>query len=234
VEVSVRSFSRAAQFAVLLCVIGGAGNFVWAEGAERPAMNPAVKPSQPQGAEISIARQAAQLYAEHDLARAIEVLRQGVRDHPGSAQLHFMLGNALMRSQNWSAAVPEYQKSAKLRPDHPDTYLNLGFAYYHDGKTRQAVEAWRTASSQSPNDAMIHATLGAGFLKIGDRADALSEVASAQRLDPTGNWCKIVAMDFRWNEEMRADAYKLRADEMRPAEHSQGDLAQQSGLGKAP
>lgn len=92
-------------------------------------------------AETANARQAGEDYAQGQLASATKVLQAGVREYPDSAQLYFMLGNALMRSHSWRAAIPAYQRSAKLRPYYSDTYLNLGYACYHDRKTQQAIEA---------------------------------------------------------------------------------------------
>jgi tetratricopeptide (TPR) repeat protein len=66
-----------------------------------------------------------------------------------------MLGNALMRSHYWLAAIPEYQASANLRPQHPDTYLNLGYALYHSGMTSQAVGAWRSRNILSIDPSAI-------------------------------------------------------------------------------
>lgn len=157
--------------------------------------------------ETAIARQAGALYAQGQLGSATKVLREGVREYPDSAQLHFMLGNALMRAHAWHAAIPEYQASAKLRPQHPDTYLNLGYALFHSGMPSKAVDAWKTASQQSPRDSLIRASLAISLLATGDRPAALKEIAAAQGIDP--GWRRIAAVDFRWNDRMRADADNL-------------------------
>ena len=159
--------------------------------------------------ESAIARQAGALYAQGQLGSAIKVLREGLREYPDSAQIHFMLGNALMRAHAWRAAIPEYSASAKLRPQYPDVYLNLGYAFYHARMTSQAVDAWRTASQQSPRDALIQASLALGLLATGNRPAALEEISAAQDLDPA--WRHIAAVDFRWNDAMRADADNLAA-----------------------
>jgi len=179
--------------------------------------------------ERSMEQQAGHLYANHDLAGATEVLRRGVREHPDSAQLHFMLGNALMRSSDWRAAIAEYQNSARLNSNHPDTYLNLGYAYYHISEPRQAVQAWETAARQSPNDALIHATLAIGLLKAGAREEAIGEIARARRLDPGAFWRKTAEVDFRWDQRMRADADQLLSYKQPTPEHSQRDLAEERG-----
>ena len=165
--------------------------------------------------ESAVMRHAGDLYAHHDLNGAIEALRKGVARYPDSAQLHFMLGNALMRGHAWRAAIPEYSASVKLRPQYPDVYLNLGYALYHARMTSHAVDAWRTASQQSPRDALIHASLALGLLATGNRPAALEEITAAQELDPA--WRHIAAVDFRWNDAMRADADNLAAGATLPS-----------------
>ena len=163
--------------------------------------------------DASIARRAGQFYRNHHLAAATAVLRRGIKQYPDSAQLHFMLGNALMRAHSWRSAIPEYQASAKLRPQHPDTYLNMGYACYHAGMTSQAVQAWRESARQSPHDALILATLAVGLAAKGDRDAALKEMAAAEAADP--GWRRIAGVDFRWNQGMRADADRLAAEQAR-------------------
>jgi Flp pilus assembly protein TadD len=160
-------------------------------------------------------------YIHGDRDGAAAAIRDGVARYPNSGQLHFMLGNVLMRAHSWSSAIPQYQKAAQLRAFHPDTYLNLGYAFYHAGRTREAVEAWRVASRQSPNDAMIHATLAIGLLEIGSRHDALDELASAWRLDRRSAWRSAAVTDFRWDNRMRTDADKLMAEAARGAANPQ-------------
>jgi Flp pilus assembly protein TadD len=162
-----------------------------------------------------------EFYVHGDRNGAAAAIRDGVARYPESAQLHFMLGNVLMRAHSWSLAIPQYQKAAQLRPFHPDTYLNLGYAFYHSGRTHEAVDAWRTASRQSPNDAFIHATVAIGLLEIGSRRDAVDELASAWRLDRRSAWRTAAVSDFRWDNRMRADADKLMAEAARVNGHPQ-------------
>lgn len=165
----------------------------------------------------AVLQQVREFYIHGDRNGAAAAIRDGVARYPQSAQLHFMLGNVLMREHSWSPAIPQYQKAAQLRPFHADTYLNLGYAYYHTGRKREAVQAWQVASRQSPAAAMIHATLAVGLFEIGSKPEALDELGRAWRLDPQSTWRVDVVKDLRWDSKMRADADRLMADAARVA-----------------
>jgi Flp pilus assembly protein TadD len=155
----------------------------------------------------AVMRHAADLYAHHDLNGATQVLRNGVARYPDSAQLHFMLGNAYLRAQRWLPAAAEYQKSAELRPHHPDTPLNLGYAYYGAGRHSLAVAAWREAVRQSPRDTLPAVSLTLGLYADGDEHGARECMIQTMRLNP--GWKRLVSRDFRWSPDMRRDIDKL-------------------------
>ena len=156
-----------------------------------------------------IERQAGDRYAHGQLQSAIKILQAGVRQHPESAQLHFMLGNALMREHAWHAAIPEYQASAKLRPQFPDTYLNLGYAFYHSRMPSEAVDAWRTAARQSPRDSLPAVSLALGLRAAGQEREARECMLQTMYLDP--EWKRRVTNDFRWSADMRREVDELAA-----------------------
>jgi tetratricopeptide (TPR) repeat protein len=118
-----------------------------------------------------------------------------------------MLANAYLRGGKWLAAAGEYEKSEKLRPNHPDTPLNLGYAYYHAGNSDEAVKAWRKAVALSPRDALPAASLALGLRADGHEREARECMAQTIRLDP--GWNRRVSLDFRWSLDMRRDIDKL-------------------------
>jgi tetratricopeptide (TPR) repeat protein len=119
----------------------------------------------------------------------------------------------LYRQQNWPEAIHHYGEAARLRPRHPDTHLNLGYACYHLGKSAEAMAAWRVAVAQSPQDALPHLSLAIGFLARENRPQARHHLARALELDP--NWKDRVAIDVRWTPLMVTEINAL-AEEDRP------------------
>ena len=140
------------------------------------------------------------LYVGGDLDAAATLLRQGLAPWPENAQLHFTLGNVLFRQREWSGAIHHYGEAARLRPQHPDTYLGLGYACYRAGRVDEAVAAWRATVRQSPSDALPHLSLAVGLHALGQKVEALHHLAWAQELDP--RWEQRIAIDIRWTQDM--------------------------------
>jgi tetratricopeptide (TPR) repeat protein len=146
------------------------------------------------------AKKSAHLYAQGNLAGAVQVLRHAITVHPEDPQLHFMLANALFRQQAWSGAIHHYSEAARLRPQHSDTYLGLGYAYYQAERVDEAVSAWRAAVRQSPHDALPHLSLAVGLSAGGYETEARQHAARALDLDP--HWQQRIIVDIRWTQEM--------------------------------
>lgn len=159
------------------------------ESANTPTVDTATAP-----------RRAHAYYARGDLQGAITVLKEATRADPDDAQLHFMLGSAYFRQQQWNRAVDEYQQAARLRPRHPDTHLSLGYALYRADQVEEATAAWLTALQQTPGDALMHLSLAVGLNQLGQNLRARQHVARAIKVD--NSWQYRLSIDIRWTPEM--------------------------------
>jgi Flp pilus assembly protein TadD len=146
---------------------------------------------------------AGELYRDGHLGSSAAVLERGIAQYPDSAQLHFMLGNAYFREHKWLPAAGQYERSARLRPNHPDTFLSLGYARYHIGQFQRAVSAWQQAVSLAPSDALPRLSLGLGLIKEQKIQDAQGELLIGMRLDP--NWQNRLRLDVRFTPQMMQD-----------------------------
>ena len=142
----------------------------------------------------------ARLYAEGDLDGAARVLKGATAIDPDNAQLHFMLGNALFRQEQYAPSVESFQKAAALRKNHPDTHLNLGFALYHAKRFDEATEAWNEAMRQNPSDGLMRISVALGLQAQGKVAEARKQVLNAVAVEP--HWRDRLSIDMRWNREM--------------------------------
>lgn len=131
-----------------------------------------------------------------DSPSARDVLAKGVQVYPEDAQLRFMLANAHFRLGEWRLASTEYSEAGRLRPNHPDTHLNLGFAHWRQGVQGAALDAWQRASEQSPDDALPMLACALGLLETGSTAAARALFLKAADLDP--GWGERLAIDIRW------------------------------------
>ncbi len=167
------------------------GSTVWQETTETERAAPSAQ---------QIMDESSRLYVGGDPDAAATLLQQGLAPWPENAQLHFMLGNLLFRKGDWSGAIDYYQAASRLRPDHPDTHLNLGYASYHAKRLEDAVKAWQDAVAQSPSDALPHLSLAIGYLAQG--RDSKARRHMAQALDLDGGWKNRIVIDIRWTSEM--------------------------------
>jgi cytochrome c-type biogenesis protein CcmH/NrfG len=62
------------------------------------------------------------------LSQAEALLRKAVRLDPSYARAYLLLGNLYCQERRYRKAVPEYQKTIRLRPTLPETYYLLGQA----------------------------------------------------------------------------------------------------------
>jgi tetratricopeptide (TPR) repeat protein len=119
-----------------------------------------------------------------------------------------MLANACFRQQRWTNSITHYVEAATLRPDHPDTFLCLGFALYQENRWADAIEAWRIALWHSPNDALPQLALSLGLLRLGLVHEADEQIARAMS-DPA--WRYRLKIDIRFTPAM-IDTLSAAAD----------------------
>ena len=86
-------------------------------------------------------------------------------------------GNAL-------AAIHTYEKALQLQPVGSDVRRNLGYALLQLGDFNAALDAFRAATAQSPNDALAHIGAGLALVSGGQEHAAAEAYRAALRADP--------------------------------------------------
>ncbi|HVM92061.1 MAG TPA: protein kinase [Terriglobales bacterium] len=81
------------------------------------------------------------------------------------------LGGLYLRDGKWSESIPQLQKALALAPD-PDTYSNLGTAYFFMKNYDQATKMYEKAVEMRPKDEVLLGNLGDAYRWSGhsDRA----------------------------------------------------------------
>ena len=100
-------------------------------------------------------------------------------------ELHQLLGQAYFEQGKYQQALPylEYY-SANSRKLREEELYQLGYAQYQTGDYRKAVQSLKpltTADSPIGQNAMFY--LADCYLKLGDKSNALTALASAKRMD---------------------------------------------------
>jgi len=119
-----------------------------------------------------------------DLQKAEEHFASFVRARPKSAEGHFHLGLVRARRAGAEAALPSYEKAARLDRHLPGLQLALGTAYYELGRDDAATGALRQAVADDPRDAPAHFFLGLVARRAGRSNEADRHFKMAALLEP--------------------------------------------------
>ncbi len=137
--------------------------------------------------------------------RALDLLREGVRRDPNSADAHYGLAVTLFtRAKNrqeetpgdgegalappladWFREAAEHaQRAAELKPDDARAYLTWGLSLQYLHKAGDAVAPLRKGVECRPERIDLQLGLGEALLESGQRKEAETYLENAHRLDP--------------------------------------------------
>jgi Flp pilus assembly protein TadD len=122
--------------------------------------------------------------AKKDYANAISELRKQVLLNPTGASEHRVLGQALLLVNKQDEAVQELQAAVYLGPDSAMAHHYLGTALFELQSFGDAEKEFREAVRLEPT-AQNHYSLAACLMAVGRNDEALAELESASRLDPS-------------------------------------------------
>ncbi|HAA90920.1 MAG TPA: hypothetical protein DCE33_00645, partial [Rhodospirillaceae bacterium] len=86
-------------------------------------------------------RAALRLHQAEQPADAIPLYEQAIANHPGTAQLHCLLGVALKQTGDLTAGIQQLEKAVALDSTRPDLNAELGIAYMQAGAAEKAAAA---------------------------------------------------------------------------------------------
>jgi tetratricopeptide (TPR) repeat protein len=85
-------------------------------------------------------REANAAYQSGDLATAIRLYREFLKNYPDAAEIRSNLGAALVRDGQFADAIAEYSLALRKMPNNPQVRMNLALAYYKVGRLPEAVQ----------------------------------------------------------------------------------------------
>jgi len=95
--------------------------------------------------------------------KAIAVLEEALRQDPFNAIIHYELGTAYMRLEQWDEARAALMRSLEIEPAQPNAYTNLGMLNLKAGDGVGFVKEFLNAINVDPKDHELPGIL-AGFL----------------------------------------------------------------------
>ena len=122
--------------------------------------------------------------AKRDHQRAIEFFQTAIDEEPTMADAHTNLGVAQFMSFKFAEAVKALRHSLSLRPDHPETLLNLGYCLWREGDTAGAIAALHAAVDLGDLP-IAQIALGSVYWEIGNEAMAIYYCEQGLLREPT-------------------------------------------------
>ncbi|MCH8830005.1 MAG: tetratricopeptide repeat protein [Planctomycetes bacterium] len=128
--------------------------------------------------------QAAQGYLTLDMpGHALAELDAIVDPHEAELAVNSLRGEALRQKSEWSAALECFQRAIAETPENVSFLLAIAWCYKRTGQLPRAIEAMERAYQIEPQEAIVLYNLSCYFALAGDKANALSWLGRAIRMD---------------------------------------------------
>ena len=131
---------------------------------------------------------------------ALEMLERAILLKPSLGLAALRLGNIYAALNDDARAVRFFKKASKARPDSPVPHNNIGLAHMRNGRTQEALAAFRRGMDETPpgayGRAMILNNLGLLLKQVGNLEEAVESfqqaLASEPSVEATGNLATIL------------------------------------------
>ena len=100
-------------------------------------------------------RHALSLWASKKYDQAVDSLREGVRENPECAELHFQLGTLLAARDAYDEAELRFTQALNIDPDHAESLVSYSLCCAVRNAPGEALSYLRRAQSRRPADARI-------------------------------------------------------------------------------
>lgn len=116
------------------------------------------------------------------IPEAIDQFQKELSLNPANAATYYKLADAYSRIQKYDDAERLLQRSIWLDATSTGPYILMGKVLEKKGEYELAVRALRRAAAMDPNNAMTHHLLGQTYRDMGMKAEAESELKTAEQL----------------------------------------------------
>jgi tetratricopeptide (TPR) repeat protein len=118
-------------------------------------------------------------------SEAIRLHQEFLASHPGNALAHYHLGFAYGMSGRSEDEIREYEAAVSLGSRDWDLFLNLGIAYLEQNKLVKSIDSLKLGLSIPGEHYELHLDLAIAYERSDRPSEALPEILSALRLNPT-------------------------------------------------
>jgi tetratricopeptide (TPR) repeat protein len=110
--------------------------------------------------------------------------RTTIARNPGCWMAENNLGSELLERGNIDGAIAHFEKSLRLKFDHPETHNNLTYALLRKGDPDAAIAEARVALNFQPNNTDIHVVLGMALMTKALLDEAIAQFSKALEIRP--------------------------------------------------
>ncbi|HTI36305.1 MAG TPA: sulfatase-like hydrolase/transferase [Vicinamibacterales bacterium] len=122
---------------------------------------------------------------ENQVAAAMGMLLDVVKEDPKVIDVWFTLGNMSSRNGDDEAAVGYFKRALALKADDEEAVINLAHAYRKLGRDDDALVGFRRFLQLDPKNAQVHYEIAQILIDRGQTADARKELNAALAVEPT-------------------------------------------------
>ena len=94
-------------------------------------------------------------------------------------ELFYKRGKILEKLLKFEDAILDYQNVIFLKPDHLNSYINLGLLLYKKNRYIESIEIYNKALAINDKESVIYNNLGLVYLEIGSYSEAISNFEKA-------------------------------------------------------
>ncbi len=166
--------------------------------------------------ESRIAERLLELYQRYHNWRRWDVVAHAALDaHPGSGELHFIVGRGYEARGNWQEAWEAYGKAAAIAPGETEPILRQARAYRLAHRVDDAIRVLSKALRRHRGVAPLHAALGYACIQKGLPEKAVGHFRGALARQPDwhpylNDLAGALMLCERWGEAAQAAVDSLR------------------------
>ncbi len=133
----------------------------------------------------SLAVEAIKAIADNNYDEAVELLKEAKRSAPDDARVQYLLGVALNRTGQGTAALTHIYNARMQGETEPTMEYELGWGYYHKGEYDSALKHFQRYSHENLTHAKTKEFIGRCHYNMGNIEEAKRNLSDAKTLDPT-------------------------------------------------
>jgi predicted O-linked N-acetylglucosamine transferase (SPINDLY family)/glycosyltransferase involved in cell wall biosynthesis len=116
--------------------------------------------------------------------KAMQYLREAIRQNPSDAKAYFLLGNLFNQASRAKDAISCYDKSLALRPDNLPAQVNRANILQRLGQLELARDAYRSVVTAKPDLAVAYFNLGLVEKRLGNIVGSVAAFEETLKLQP--------------------------------------------------